>query len=295
MIEKDNIRDLFSRQLENHTSPVRPEVWNGLQAKMAAAGVTSAAGAAKGISALAKWLIGSAAVSVATVTTVALINRTDAPDTPEKQQKERETVQTEPVATTETAPTEENTTIDWRKVEDAKTLPGSGKIKPLEYPAAEWTGLSLPPQKASEPAGTPPEYIQMSSNPPFGSGRSNSTTNPQDEETTPSTVVQAPVVTPAASEATEARISKVPNFFSPNNDGENDTFFIESQNLNDFSVNFYDRNNVSIWKSEDPNFKWDGNSMSGEPVPAGMYSCMILARDSKGKLVREYKVIEIRR
>ena len=77
MIDKDNIQELFSRSLENHTTPVRPEVWNGLQAKMAAAGVSSVV-ATKGISALAKWIIGSAAVTgVAVVTTLVVMSSTN--------------------------------------------------------------------------------------------------------------------------------------------------------------------------------------------------------------------------
>ena len=89
MIEKDNIQELFSKTLENHTAPVRPELWNGLQAKMAAAGVSSVA-ATKGVSLLAKWIIGSAAVATtAVVTTVAILNSKEEPQqpkTPEQQQ-----------------------------------------------------------------------------------------------------------------------------------------------------------------------------------------------------------------
>ena len=41
MIEKDNIQELFSKAFENQTYAVRPELWAGVQAKMAAAGVAS--------------------------------------------------------------------------------------------------------------------------------------------------------------------------------------------------------------------------------------------------------------
>ena len=89
MIEKDNIQELFSKAFENQTSAVRPELWAGVQAKMAAAGVASTATVAtKGLSALTKWIIGSAAVgTVGVVTTVIALNsgeestnkKTDAP------------------------------------------------------------------------------------------------------------------------------------------------------------------------------------------------------------------------
>ena len=49
MIEKDNIQELFSKAFENQTAPVKPELWSGVQTKMAAAGVGGTTAAVKGV------------------------------------------------------------------------------------------------------------------------------------------------------------------------------------------------------------------------------------------------------
>jgi uncharacterized protein (UPF0333 family) len=82
VIEKDNIQELFSKAFENQSAPVRPELWAGVQSKMAAAGVAGATSAAKGISVVAKWILGSAAIGVAgVITTLAVLNTSTSEET----------------------------------------------------------------------------------------------------------------------------------------------------------------------------------------------------------------------
>jgi len=288
VIEKDNIRDLFSRTLENHTSTVRPEVWNGLQAKMAAAGVTSAVGA-KGISALAKWLIGSAAVSAAAVTTVVLVNRNDVPEAPTKQQQET----TAPVASVEAPAQEEQSTIDWSKVDDNKLISKPADIQ-FQQPA-ETSLWTIPEQLAAV------TQLPVNQHPQLEPGQTTSTAGKPGEQaatvtdTKPKASGQESATTQDTKpEIAEAKITKIPNFFSPNNDGDNDVFNIESQNLNDFTIVISDAKGM-VWTSSDPNFKWDGTYMNSDSAPAGTYSVVIMARDGKGKLIREFKTLEIRR
>lgn len=299
MIEKDNIRDLFSKTLENHTSPVRPEVWNGLQAKMAAAGVSSAAAGAKGISMLAKWLIGSAAVSVAAVTTVVLVNQGNAPVKAEKAKQETtavlqpETSTDSPAATTTAPGTATSDVLQSTQSPVTITIPephiGTEPVTGLRAILPLTLGGGATPE--GEPGTAIGEPKGSEGNPVIGK------TTPADQHIPENRTTTSPAVNePApAAEASEAKITLIPNVFTPNNDGSNDHFYIESQNLKSFSVSFYDNNNNSVWRSEDPNFRWDGTSMSGEPVPAGLYGCMILARDAKGNLIKEYRNIEIRR
>lgn len=290
VIENDNIKDLFSNGLENHTTPVRPEVWNGLQAKMAAAGVASASAAGvKGISALAKWIIGGAAASAAVVTTVVIVKTQD-PQPAVKQATETAQVvqpqtQSESTATT---PSEQPTPATVNEAGNREATQPTDFIPPVVGPRehAPWE-THAEEHPTTNPNGNTVEPVQTNpastSNP---QGQPSANERPITQDKGPET--KAPTVS-------DAKITKIPNFFSPNNDGDNDLFYIESQNLNDFSVTFLDPKGGSVWSSNDPNFKWDGTNMGGEPVEAGRYICMIVARDSKGEIVKEYRYIEIRR
>jgi gliding motility-associated-like protein len=294
VIEKDNIRNLFSKALENHTSPVRPEVWNGLQAKMAAAGFSSGAAAAKGISALAKWLIGSAAVSVAAVITVVLVNQNDAPSKPKAVRQE-----TTRTAAAEKAP--DAAAINGTEQENSKrgaystTTPGNRTLSGYspavtnipESVQPSNTGTLIPPNIEDGTAVVPKGVEPHSPDQP-----SKKQEEPEKQETNPAAV---PNERPApAVEEYSSKISKIPNFFSPNNDGENDFLFIESQHLKEFTLVISNTKGV-VWTSNDPAFRWDGTAMNGDPVPAGTYSLVIMARDTKGKLIREFSTVDIRR
>lgn len=294
MIENDNIKDLFSKGLENHTMPVRPEVWNGLQAKMAAVGVASSATAVKGLSALAKWIIGGAATSAAVVTTVVIVNSQDVQP---KEQKTTASASThQPASSTETVnatqqeqPASSTSGAPISEEHQQSVLPGNmepSSSEPIDFGPWHFSPSenAVDPNKHVEPVKTAPAQTAPSQS--EQQGEEHPTTNPTQakdpEVRTPQTV-------------NESKITKIPNFFSPNNDGDNDQFYIESQHLNDFSVTFLDGQGNAVWSSTDPSFSWDGTDRSGEPVAAGRYICMIVARDTKGELIKEYKFIEIRR
>ena len=66
-------------------------------------------------------------------------------------------------------------------------------------------------------------------------------------------------------------IIAVPNVFTPNNDGLNDIFQIESEsNLADFSFEIYNRLGNNIHQSNDPVIIWSGQ-INGKDAPAGVY------------------------
>ena len=65
----------------------------------------------------------------------------------------------------------------------------------------------------------------------------------------------------------------LPNVFSPNGDGENDTFrafpwkFIDS-----VQVDIFNRYGVLVYQTNDPWIRWDGTYLeTGEPMPDGVY------------------------
>ena len=65
----------------------------------------------------------------------------------------------------------------------------------------------------------------------------------------------------------------IPNGFSPNFDGKNDYFKIKYHGIikSTFKFEIYDRWGAILFKTNDPNFEWDGTSQSGKKLPAGTY------------------------
>lgn len=65
----------------------------------------------------------------------------------------------------------------------------------------------------------------------------------------------------------------IPNGFSPNFDGKNDYFKIEYHGIikSTFKFEVYDRWGAILFKTNDPNFEWDGTSQSGKKLPTGTY------------------------
>ena len=71
-------------------------------------------------------------------------------------------------------------------------------------------------------------------------------------------------------------IFRVPNFFSPNGDGQNDIFKVTSNGIIEFSLNIYNRWGVEVYRSEPYTYiDWDGRSLDGTMVKPGLYYYVI--------------------
>jgi gliding motility-associated-like protein len=65
---------------------------------------------------------------------------------------------------------------------------------------------------------------------------------------------------------------KIPNTFSPNNDGINDEFYIKINNESIYELTIFDRNSTLVFSSKDKNEKWNGNMKdTNKQCPAGTY------------------------
>lgn len=62
----------------------------------------------------------------------------------------------------------------------------------------------------------------------------------------------------------------MPNAFSPNDDGLNETFGPEGQNIVAMELRIYDRWGEQVFKSQSLSNQWDG-TLKGKPVPEGTY------------------------
>jgi gliding motility-associated-like protein len=88
---------------------------------------------------------------------------------------------------------------------------------------------------------------------------------------------------PMKPEVKEAKV-EVPNVFTPNFDRNNDYFeLISEENVSKVEITIYDPNGRKVFISNDINFKWDGNNMSGEACGQGIYSYQMVYFDLNGK------------
>jgi gliding motility-associated-like protein len=88
--------------------------------------------------------------------------------------------------------------------------------------------------------------------------------------------------------------SNLPNVFTPNNDGENDFFYLNLKNCSDFSISIIDVNNKVVFTSSDPNFKWDGKDLNNSLVQPGKYIYYFSGKDLQGISFTKYKNLEIK-
>ena len=89
------------------------------------------------------------------------------------------------------------------------------------------------------------------------------------------TVVVNDVVVPSA--------VLVPNVFSPNGDGQNDSFHLVSTGLSSLQVDIYNRWGQHVAMIERPDGAWNGTVAGGDRVSAGTYFYHLLAAGFDGK------------
>ncbi len=73
---------------------------------------------------------------------------------------------------------------------------------------------------------------------------------------------------------------RMPNVFTPNEDGHNDYFIIRP--VSDdiiLSINIYNRNGILVWSMEAPVIMWDGRTDNGVPLSSGVYYYVLEATE----------------
>ncbi|MCC7231702.1 MAG: gliding motility-associated C-terminal domain-containing protein [Bacteroidia bacterium] len=68
----------------------------------------------------------------------------------------------------------------------------------------------------------------------------------------------------------------IPNAFTPNGDGMNDTFGVKGEGIRDYHLYIYDRWGAVLFDSVNPQAQWDGK-YKGQPVQAGTYVYQVFA------------------
>lgn len=66
-----------------------------------------------------------------------------------------------------------------------------------------------------------------------------------------------------------------PNVFTPNEDGINDYFIVNSNGVTVYSMQIFSRSGVLVYKAEAPILIWDGRNQSGQELLPGIYYYVI--------------------
>lgn len=92
------------------------------------------------------------------------------------------------------------------------------------------------------------------------------------------------------------KITLLPTFFTPNGDGSNDEFFIQSEGLVDFSIVILNENGGILFESSDVNFTWDGRDrMTGMIAEPGVYFYIITAKDELGNTISKHQRLQLKK
>ncbi|MDG0974385.1 MAG: gliding motility-associated C-terminal domain-containing protein [Crocinitomicaceae bacterium] len=351
MNDKDDIKELFQRELGNHQVQVNPQLWKGIQGQLA----NSAAGSA-GSSIVAVKSAVSIKIAVSVILTAAALGTyfvvTTSSDIEKSVNEKSKTASIveknthedgvnqlsdeESVITTNEADTSEERFIDiTMQVEIQETIietialpeelqapmvPGSDPlfdlneerlipdetesleheivISPLEV-TVEYTkhsnqhysfqALSTDAEKivwdfgdGLTYTGTEAEHIFTES----GTFDVVATAFKNGQSKTSSVTVTIDVV---------GKITLLPTFFTPNGDGSNDEFFIQSEGLHDFSIVILDESGGILFESNDINFTWDGRDRtSGIIAEPGIYFYIITAKDDLGNTISKHQRLQLK-
>jgi gliding motility-associated-like protein len=264
MTQKDNIKELFAKGLQDHHISVDPALWSSISSSI------SAGSAKAGLGILTKVLIGVAASSMVGVAVYLTVQTTQTEPKKINQEQKFNTPQPNknPSRSIQTESSIKSSTTDQTIVEV--------NIPPIDDSALE----NQPAQNqvvSIQDAIKQPHVLQdhllsnsivpvPTQNPTPAQSQSANT-----QPTTP-TNTQNQVVNQGQQTEKPIRIA-LPNVFTPNGDGKNETLQIDWNEFEvlDFSIVVLDTKNNVVFKNNYPNFQWNGTNLGGEKLAAGYY------------------------
>lgn len=297
---KDNIKDLFSQKLGNYEAPVNPELWAKISSQVATGATTTVA---TGLSVFTKVAIGLG-ISAAAITTFVILSSSPNEIVSEEPSKE---VQKETPTSNTTNEKDQVADITEEKELNSKGFRDVRKYLgiPSSVNGSAETSVSSESQNP-ETAPTGDTDFQITGIPTrnaetISSGQTSEPTIVEGityGEMTNYSTAPANTTDPEL-EITEVKVEPIKryvNIFTPNGDGRNDYFELDSEGLTDFSVVVFNPSGDIVFQSNDSAFRWDGRDMkSGEIVESGTYMYMVSAYDSEGNPFPIYERLTINR
>ena len=290
---KDKFLEELANKLNNHSSEVNPQMWSSIQSQIGTASTVgaSSASSAIGFGKIAAIVVGVTSIAVASYFALNS-NKEENSNSQTKQtieadsQNEKRETTAKPSTIDLTAKKEiiketpeETATINNTLLKAKKVIAPSSnatQTKPLELvvPMAPEPILSIAENKARTANSAVKQEAQVVV-----------------EKKEPTPVVDKTIE--QIKKADAYTIQKLPNIFTPNGDGVNDYFQIESEGLQNYSLVVLDMNNKVVWQTKDPNAKWDGVDVEGNKVPKGQYVYFLAAEDTNGNAIGKHERLTV--
>ncbi|MEO0895864.1 MAG: PKD domain-containing protein [Bacteroidota bacterium] len=137
----------------------------------------------------------------------------------------------------------------------------------------------------------------------FGDGTTSASSDPSHEYNAPGLyTVSVDIVDRYGCEAsfsTQVEVKKisvieVASAFTPNNDGVNETFSIKYFNVNNMTVQIFNRLGQKVFESDNPDFEWDGTK-DGLALQEGVYVYTVRGTDLDGNNIEEVGTVTLLR
>ena len=282
--EKDILKDLFSEKLENYEAKVNPALWNSIASKIAVPAATSVV---VGKTVLSKIIIGSSIAAAVAIGGYIFLTPSENTTTPTKET----VVPKEQVS-------KSNTSKAFVEAEEA-VVASKNSIKSASNKSIDNQDVivknDLIPSHANEHKGDEITTIRTETTEEIITTIKHSPDGPVEKtiSKTTKTTSQQLQREKQKSDQEDNTIENLPNVFTPNNDGSNDYFSIQSSGVKDFSIVVMDNQNSVVFKSDDPNFKWNGVDLKGDQVPEGNYIYYITGYNAKGKVITKYSALKV--
>lgn len=264
MTQKDNIKELFAKGLQDHHISVDPALWSSISSSIG----TGSAKAGLGI--LTKVLIGVAASSIVGVAVYLTVQTTQTE--PKKINQEQKFNTPQP---------NKNSSRSIQTESSIKSSTTNQTIVEVNIPPIDDSALENQPAQnqvvSIQDAIKQPHVLQdhLLSNSVVPVPTQKPTPAPsQSANTLPTTPTNTQNQVVNQGQQTEKPIRIVlPNIFTPNGDGKNETLQIDWNEFEvlDFSIVVLDTKNNVVFKNNDPNFQWNGANLGGEKLAAGYY------------------------
>lgn len=285
MSDKDILKDLFSEKLGNYETNVNPQLWNAISSKLATTAVTSST---VGLTLFTKLLIGGSISAAALVGGYFVFS-----DSSQTLIKKENTSQLS--SNSENKKEENDSNTETKSIYSIPTVKESNN----SFSKDSENEISIENKEVLSNDDVSNRFIEpipIQLTQEIIKNEVPKTIGPN--EVISEEKLKDPVVESTINEQEEATISTeevvlYENIFTPNGDGVNDLFFIKTKGLTDFSIVIMNAKNTVVFKSNDPDFVWDGIGMNGEPVEEGKYLYYLTAFDKNGKPVNKYKVLTI--
>jgi len=282
--EKDILKDLFSEKLENYEAKVNPALWNSIASKIAVPAATSAV---VGKTVLSKIIIGSSIAAAVAIGGYIFLTPSENTTTPTKET----VVPKEQVS-------KSNTSKAFVEAEEA-VVASQNKTKSVSIKNTDNQEVTvnneLIPTHSNEHGGEVVTTIRTETTEEIITTIKHSPDAPAEKSVskTTKTTRQELQREKQKSDQEDNSIENLPNVFTPNNDGSNDYFSIQSSGVKDFSIVVMDNKNSVVFKSDDANFKWNGVDLKGDQVPEGNYIYYITGYNAKGKVITKYSALKV--